>query len=135
MGLFSKKDKTEKIINKEYGIVHYEGIPGFKQDWPCKIKITEDMLVFTVKNSDSVVRLPLSKITCVDVIGEAQYMLKYHNVEVTYKKGDIAKCYAVITYTSDDTTKTLAFWYVELKIQNAMRELQKLCQKDVDITL
>ena len=38
----SRKNQPSGIV-----IPHYEGLPGFRQDFPCNAKISGDMLVFS----------------------------------------------------------------------------------------
>ncbi len=102
---FSRKNKPDGIV-----ISHYEGLPGFRQDFPCNAKISGDMLVFS-NNEGKTVNLPIAQIQSVDtMVRERNFMARYHGNAITTSKG-AEKLYYVITYTNfSGATAYLAFW-------------------------
>ena len=100
-----KKSKSDGIV-----IPHYEGLPGFRQDFPCNAKISDDMLVFS-NNEGNTVNLPIAQIQSVDtMVRERNFMARYHGNAITTSKG-AEKLYYVITYiNSSGATAYLAFW-------------------------
>ena len=57
---FSRKNKPSGIV-----IPHYEGLPGFRQDFPCNANISGDMLVFS-NNEGKTVNLPIAQIQSIE---------------------------------------------------------------------
>lgn len=100
-----KKSKSDGIV-----ISHYEGLPGFRQDFPCNVKVSDDILVFS-NNEGKIVNLPIAQIQSIDtMVRERNFMARYHGNAITTSKGP-EKLYYVITYTSSSgATAYLAFW-------------------------
>lgn len=124
--LFKKKPKGLSVM-------HYEGIPGFKQDAPCFIDIGDDAIVFNTAAGASVT-LPITKIEHIDIMPEANYMLKYHNANTSSAKVGV-KWYAVITYATEGESKRIVAWYVEVKTGNALYALQSRCTHSGSVVL
>lgn len=124
--LFKKKPKSLSVI-------HYEGIPGFKQDAPCFINIGDDAIVFNTVSGASVT-LPITKIEYIDIMPEANYMLKYHNANTSSAKVGV-KWYAVIAYVTESESKRIAVWYVGVKTGNALCALQSRCTHSGSVVL
>ena len=101
----SRKNQPSGIV-----IPHYEGLPGFRQDFPCNAKISGDMLVFS-NNEGKTVNLPIAQIQSIDtMVRERNFMARYHGNAITTSKG-AEKLYYVITYTnSSGATAYLVFW-------------------------
>ncbi len=124
--LFKKKPKGLSVI-------HYAGLPGFQQDMPCFMDIGEEAVVFSTTAGASVT-LPLSKIECVDIMPEANYMLKYHNANTATAKVGV-KWYAAITYAAEGGSKHIAVWYMEVKTGKALYALQSRCTRSGGVVL
>lgn len=113
--------------------VHYTGLPGFHQDRPCSMDVGEDDILFST-TTGAHASLPLSKVECVDIMPEANYMLRYHNSSAsTAKVGD--KWYAVITCASEGASKHITLWFLGLKAYKAFYALQRRCAKSTDVIL
>lgn len=107
--LFSKKNKDDKTT-----LMHYEGLPGFRQDFPCKAEVKESCIIFTNENG-STISLPLNQIQSIDYMPELNFMGKYHNNPITTAKVGV-KWFSVISYiSSTGESKYLAFWSVDSK--------------------
>lgn len=115
--LFSKK-------KKELVMMHYEGLPGFKQDFPCKVDSDESNIIFTNEHN-SVVNLPISQIQNIDSLPEMNFMGKYHNNPVnTAKTKNAVKWFYVINYTSSSgEAKYVALWGTDGSIRKFFDEL------------
>lgn len=124
--LFKKKQKGLSVIR-------YAGLPGFQQDMPCFIDIGEEAVVFSTTAGASVT-LPLSKIECVEIMSEANYMLKYHNANTSTTKVG-AKWYAAITYAAEGGSKHIAISYMEVKTSKALCALQSRCTRSGGMVL
>lgn len=124
--LFKKKPKGLSVM-------HYEGIPGFNQDAPCFINIGDDAVVFNATAGASVT-LPITKIEYIDIMPEANYMLKYHNANTSSAKVGV-KWYAVITYATESESKHIVVWYMEVKTGNALYDLQSRCNRSGGVVL
>ncbi len=124
--LFKKKQKSFRVI-------HYAGLPGFQQDMPCFMDIGDEAVVFSATAGASIT-LPLSKIECVDIMPEANYMLKYHNANTSTAKMGV-KWYAAITYAAEGGSKHIAIWYMEVKTHKALYALQSRCARSEDVVL
>ncbi len=106
--------KTKAGLN----IMHYTGLPGWGQDKPAFLNITEDSLIFSAKSGEAV-KLSRDKIKEVDVLQEQNYMLKYQNSNTSTSKFG-TKWYGVITYLSNSTLGKIAFWYTAPKVSKAL---------------
>lgn len=124
--MFRKKQKG-------YSVIHYEGLPGFGQDMPCFMDIGEESIVFATTAGASVT-LPVAKIECVDIMPEANYMLKYHNSNTTTAKVGV-KWYAVITCAAEGGRKHIDIWYMEMKTGKALYALQSRCTRTENVVL
>lgn len=99
--MFGKKKET--VIH----VMHFEGISGFSQDYPCTIGTDEMNLIVKKIKPDATVTLPLSRITSCDTMTEKDFMLKYHGqATTTSKTKGIDKYYLIVNY---DKGK-LVFW-------------------------
>ena len=116
--LFKKKQKG-------FSLIHYAGLPGFQQDMPCFMDVGDEAVVFSTIAGASIT-LPLTKIECVEIMPETNYMLKYHNTNTSTAKVGV-KWYAVITYSSEGGSKHIAVWYTEVKTGKALYALQSRC--------
>lgn len=127
--LFGKK-KTENIpLGKQKGlqvIMHYEGLPGFQQDFPCYIEPTENAMIFYNSNNNKI-KLPYAQLRTIDFVREEQFMGKYHNNPVKTGKGPGQKWFYVLTYTSSSgEEKYIALWCMgEMKIHKIMNTVQE----------
>ncbi|MBQ8683700.1 MAG: hypothetical protein IJ518_04195 [Clostridia bacterium] len=105
---FKKKDINEVVL------MHYEGLIGFKQDFPCKAFIEDENVLF--KNDTTDIRLSYNQINNIDYMPETNFMGKYHNNPVNTSETNAVKWFSVITYTSSSgETKYIAFWSVDSK--------------------
>lgn len=99
-------------------IVHYTGIPGWGQDKPALLNITDRALLFFTKQGESI-ELLREKITSIDVLPEEKYMLKYQNCNTaTSHLG--TKWYGVISYVSNEQQGKIAFWYTAPKVSKSL---------------
>ncbi len=96
-----KKQKTNEI-----NAMHYEGLEGFNQDYPCVIKINDDCFEFKKIKPEMTVTLPKNKIVKIDSLNENEFMKKYHNTVGTNKY----KYYLIITYGSEGKQQQIIFW-------------------------
>ena len=118
MGLFGKKknDASGMVIT------HYEGLPGFRQDFPCNMNITEDKIVFSNKEG-STVELAKAQVTNIDWMREDVFMGKYHNNPVSTAKGNAVKWFSVILYkSSGGEDKYIAFWEIGHKANDYLKQ-------------
>lgn len=99
-------------------IMHYNGLPGWGQDKPAFLNITEKALTFSTKSGERI-ELLRDKITEVDVLPEHNYMLKYQNSNTTTSHLG-TKWYGVIAYLSDGKPGKIAFWYTSPKVSKAL---------------
>ena len=125
---FKKKEVNSMVI------VHYEGLPRFKQDFPCTVTLEDDCITF-VENEGNTIKLPYRQITKVDAMPEVQFMLKYHNDKSKAKKGTV--WFRVITYTSSTgEEKYIALWDVGTKSIKFFDALEARIKKEpTEITL
>ena len=132
--LFGKKKVKKEPLGKQRGlqvIMHYEGLPGFQQDFPCYIEPTENAVVFYNQNDDEV-KLPYSQLKNVDLVKEEWFMGKYHNNPIKTGKGPGQKWFYVLAYTSSlGEEKYIALWFMgEIKIHKMMDIIkEKLSEK------
>lgn len=98
--LFDKKKKSVIMV------MHYEGIPSFPTDYPCRLEIKEDQLVITRIKPKTVVTLPMDRIYSFTAMEEKRFMQEYHGYSAITSKSGIKKYYLVIKYDKG----TLAFW-------------------------
>lgn len=99
--LFSKKNKD--IIR----VMHYEGLEGFNQNYPCTIEEKEDVFEIKKINPELTVTLPKNKIVKIDSLRDHEFMQKYQNTVGTNNK----KFYLVITYNSKEgNEKQIVLW-------------------------
>lgn len=119
--LFSKKAKNPSEMN----IIHYEGLQGFRQDFPCTVKLDDEVLTFSNKEGFTI-SLAYSKLQSIDFMPEPNYMSKYHNNYVSTAKTKAAvKWFYVINYiSSSGEAKHIAFWGVDLKTSKFFDEIK-----------
>ncbi len=99
--LFKKKNKN--IIR----VIHYEGLKGFNQNYPCTIEEKEHEFEIKKNNPELIVTLPKNKVVKIDSLSDNDFMQKYHNTIGTNDK----MYYLVITYSSNDgSEKQIVFW-------------------------
>lgn len=99
--MFNKK-------NNEIPVQHYEGLEGFAQDYPCRIKKNENNLEVRFIKPETTVTI--ENIVSFEAIEEPRFMLKYHNDASRTDKGT-KKYYLVVNYKdNDNTSKYVAFW-------------------------
>ena len=104
--IFKKKNKN--IIR----VVHYDGLKGFNQDYPCTIEEKEDVFEIKKIKPEMTVTLPKNKIVKIDYLRDNEFMQKYHNTLGTNDK----KHYLVIIYNSDENSeKQIVFWGTSLE--------------------
>lgn len=100
--------------------MHYEGIPSFATDYPCKLELKNKKLIITRIKPETIVRLPLERINSFTAMEEQRFMQEYHGNAATTSKSGIKKYYLVVKYDKG----ILAFWgtgaeYGEfIKLQN-----------------
>ena len=105
---FKKKDINEVVL------MHYEGLTGFKQDYPCKVFVDAANIIFI--NDTTEIRLAFNQINNIDYLPEINFMDKYHNNPVNTSKTTAIKWFSVISYTnSSGEEKYIAFWSVDGK--------------------
>ena len=98
-----KKDSIIKVM-------HYEGLDGFIQDYPCTIEIKDDIFEIKRIKPETTVNLSITQIKKIETMEESRFMVKYHNNDATTDKV-MKKYYLVITYTSkNNEEKYIAFW-------------------------
>lgn len=118
MGLFEKKASKSDGVN----IMHYEGLPGFRQDFPCNMKAEPDKVVFS-NAEGSTVTLAAAQITGIDWMREDMFMGKYHNNPVNTSKSNAVKWFAVINYSSSSgESKYIAFWSTTAKEKDYLQK-------------
>ncbi len=128
MGLFKKKSADDGFV-----VNHYEGLPSFKQDFPCNMKVVDGAVVFS-NNGGSTASLNAEQITNIDWLREDMFMGKYHNNPVNTGKAGATKWFAVINYkSSSGEEKYIAFWSLNSKAKDFL--LQNVNIKPQNITL
>lgn len=125
---FKKKETNSNVI------MHYEGLPKFKQDFPCVATLEDDCIVFTERDGNSA-KLPYGQIRTIDEMTETNFMLKYHNDKAKTKKGTV--WFRVITYVSSTgEEKYIALWNVDFKTAKFFDQLKERINKEPsEITL
>lgn len=97
------KKKNSNIIKA----MHYEGLEGFNQDYPCTIEEKEDVFEIRKIKPEMIVTLPKNKIIKIDSLKDNEFMQKYKNTIGTNKR----KFYLVITYKSNEgIEKNIILW-------------------------
>lgn len=105
---FKKKDSNKPTV-----LMHYEGLQGFKQDFPCKASADEMYVIFENENG-GIAKLSFKQITSIDYMPEISFMGKYHNNPVSTSKTAAVKWFSVVNYiSSTGENKYLAFWSVD----------------------
>ena len=108
-------------------LIHYEGLSGFKQDFPCMVTLDNDCVVFQ-NNDGNVAKLPYDRILKVDAMPEQNFMAKYHNNKAKTKKGTV--WFRVITYiSSSGEEKYIALWDVGIKVIKFFDQLESKLKK------
>lgn len=107
---FSKKDKNTNEMN----IMHYEGLQGFRQDFPCVARLDEESIIFENKEGFSV-GLAYNKLQSVEYMPEQNFMGKYHNNPVSTAKMGVKWFYVIHYISSSGEAKYIAFWGVDTK--------------------
>lgn len=95
-----------KEKNKIIKVIHYAGLIGFNQDYPCTIEIKDEVFEIKKIKPEMIVKLPKSKIVKIDSLKENEFMQKYNHTKETNNM----KYYLVITYKNDTETKEIIFW-------------------------
>ena len=115
-------------------MIHHEGLPNFKQDFPCTVTLEGDCIVFAEKDGCTV-KLPYGQILKVDAMSEVNFMTKYHNNKAKTKNGTV--WFRVITYTSSiGEEKYIALWNVDSKTAKFFDGLGERIKKEAaEITL
>lgn len=115
---FKKKDSNKPTV-----LMHYEGLQGFKQDFPCKASADEMFVMFENENG-GIAKLPFEQITSIDYMPETNFMGKYHNNPVSTSKTGAVKWFSVVNYVSStQENKYLAFWSVDSKGRKFFEEI------------
>lgn len=122
-----KKEKLPGTITN-----HYEGLPGFRQDFPCGMEVKENMVSFT-NSEGAVVNLPIEKITMIDWMKEEQFMGKYHNNPVNTSKTNAIKWFSVISYNSNGEDKYIALWDVASKTRSELEKIHVAPQGEITL--
>lgn len=100
--MFGKKKKVSATR-----VMHYEGIPGFSTDYPCTLELKDGQLIITRIKPETVVTLPISRISSFTAMTEPRFMEKYHgSAMTTTKMKGVQKYYLVIQYDKG----MVAFW-------------------------
>lgn len=117
--LFSKKSKSKDLV-----LMHYEGLQGFSQDFPCSLVLDEGAIKISKVKPDLTATLPLNQIQGIDFMPEVNFMAQYHNFPAnTAKMG--TKFFYIIKYTSSQgEAKHVAFWDVGNKADSFMDEIR-----------
>lgn len=128
--MFSFKKKEIKSTT----MIHYEGLPKFRQDFPCTVTLEKDAVVFAEKDGCTV-KLPYCQILKVDAMTEVNFMMKYHNDKAKTKKGTV--WFRVITYTGSAGNEAyIALWSVDVKTAKFFEQLEARIKKEpLEITL
>lgn len=120
-----------KNKNSILKVMHYEGLDGFIQDYPCTIEMKNDTFEIKRIKPETTVNLSITQIKKIETMEEPRFMVKYHNNDATTDKG-IKKYYLVVTYTSkSNEEKYIAFWGTAfeynkfLDLQNKQLNTQK----------
>ena len=118
----------------DFTMMHYEGLPNFKQDFPCSVKLNDDCIVFSEKDGCTV-KLPYSQVLKIDAMPEVNFMTKYHFSNTKTKKGTV--WFRVITYiNSTGKEKYIALWDVSSKTAKFFDQLEtRIVKKPTEITL
>ena len=117
--MFGKKKNDGKVT-----LMHYEGLQGFRQDFPCKAELDASSIIFTNEVSGTV-KLPFTQIQSIDYMPELNFMGKYHNNPTTTAKAGM-KWFSVVNYTSSSgESKYLAFWSVDSTGRKFFDEVRK----------
>ncbi len=97
------KKKNSNILN----VMHYQGLDGFNQDYPCLIEIKEKEFEIRKIKPELTVTLPINQIIKIDSLKNNEFTQKYNNTIGTNNK----KYYLIITYKSkDNKEKEIIFW-------------------------
>lgn len=118
--LFSKKKTDSPVV-----LIHYEGLRGFSQDFPCEVSLENENIIFRNKKPIVMVTLPIKQILSIDFMPETNFMGMYHNTTATTAKMG-AKFFYVIKYTSaDGEFKFIALWDVGNKAKTLMDAIRE----------
>lgn len=93
-------------------VSHYEGIDAFATDYPCTLELKDGQLVITRLKPETIVTLPLERISSFTAMEEQNFMQLYHGNAATTSKATklgIGKYYLVVKYDKG----MLAFWGTE----------------------
>lgn len=115
--MFGKRVKLPGIP-----VMHYQGLKGFPQDFPCSIELSGESIVFHKVNPEVTVTLPLNKVTLIDMMEEENYQVMYHNVKASTAKLGV-KWYYVIKYQGADGPAHIDIWTTPGK---TTREMEKI---------
>lgn len=126
--------RKKKDLPAGANMVHYEGLPGFGQDAPCLMEVTDTGIVF--QSNGPAATLPLEKVTGLEMMPERNFMARYHGTEATTAHGTAVKWFAVFHYAAQEGEKMLAFWWVGTKTGAIIQRLATQIRANVqDYTL
>lgn len=118
---FKKKESNSLVI------MHYEGLSGFKQDFPCTMTLEDDCVIFAEKDG-STAKLPYDRILKIDAMPEVNFMATYHGDKAKTKKGTV--WFHIVTYTSSaGEEKYIALWNVDMKTAKFFERLKVKIKK------
>ena len=128
MNMFFKKKNSSKPMV----LMHYEGLLGFKQDFPCKASADEMSVIFENENGGTA-KLFFEQITSIDYMPETNFMGKYHNNPISTSKSGAVKWFSVVNYvSSSQENKYLAFWDVDSKGRKFFEDIMaKIPNKEI----
>lgn len=102
MGLFGKKDV--------WTVLFYEGeVPGFANDLPCDITLSDDALRFEQKKTKTEILLPRERLIDLEILPHKDFTEKYKGN--SSKQSGPKKTYYVFNYVNKNSEKTrIIFW-------------------------
>ena len=119
--MFGKK-KPKNTIK----VMYYEGLDGFSQDFPCTIKLENELLIIT--NQTTTAKLSINEITTIDTLPEENFLAKYHNTTGTTAKMGTKFYYVIKFSSSTGEPKHIAFWDVRSKTMTYFLKLREKIQ-------
>ena len=118
--LFSKKKTDSPVV-----LMHYEGLRGFCQDFPCEVSLENENVIFKNKKPEVVVTLPIKQIQSIDFMPETNFMGMYHNTTATTAKMGTKFFYVIKYITADGESKFVALWDVGNKAKTLMDAIRE----------
>lgn len=102
MGIFGKRDS--------WTVLFYEGeVPGFANDLPCDITLSDDTLRFEQKKTKTEILLPRARLIDLEILPQKDFMEKYKRG--SDKQLGPKKTYYVFNYVNKNNEKTrIVFW-------------------------